>query len=201
MFLLEKKCPWRIRHLSKWSHHFIAINYAYHRCRLQFREKLEHSQAKLGIVFCYVLFVCVLFYFLISNCSDADSCTWKTSQDIVQKLNATPKFCFSWLLPPFYPPTAEYIVSKGSLDAPSFQWSVCKKFSLWSVSAMKCYFVDDYDGNYYGSGFLNFPIAFNHKSDSADSCVTQITDSSQINILISNCKIILFRCVWQGFYL
>lgn len=130
-------------------------------------------------------FVCVLFCFLISTCIDADSCTWKTSQDIVQKLNATPKFCFSWLLPSFYPPTAEYIVSEGSLDAPSFQWSVCRKFSLWSV---KCYFVDYYDGNYYESGFLNFPIAFNHESDSTDSCITRITGSSQINILISNVR-------------
>lgn len=53
---------------------------------------------------------------------------------------------------------------------------------------MKCYFVDDDDDDYYGSGFLHFPIAFNHKSYTADSCITQITDSSQINILISNVK-------------
>lgn len=51
---------------------------------------------------------------------------------------------------------------------------------------VKCYFVDYY--YYFGLGFLHFPIAFSHKSDNADSCVTQITDSSQINILISNVR-------------
>lgn len=51
---------------------------------------------------------------------------------------------------------------------------------------VKCYFVD-YCCQ-FGSVFLHFLIAFNHKSDSADSCVTQITDSSQINILISNVR-------------
>lgn len=39
---------------------------------------------------------------------------------------------------------------------------------------------------HFRPGFLQLPIAFSCKSESAESSVTQITNSSQINILSKN---------------
>lgn len=92
---------------------------------------------------------------------------------------------FFWLLPPSHTFTAEYIISGMSLDAHKLQRDLCTKFLFWNVLTIKCYFIGC-NYYYFGSGFLHFPIAFNHKSDIADSCIFQNAGSSQVYILVSN---------------